>query len=420
VGETPDSKPSRQADAKSKDKGKPEASSGEPKTTLTGKPIPSFEERQKRAEAITKKQRGGDDSPAPKAKKTEPSEKPSAKKEPKEPADTSAERKGQSTSSDGESSSTTSKDSKSKTSDSSSKTSEEKPSESSETDADAGKLKSKLDAVTAAFEKGDLKTVAKHLGKGEKIADTEGEKFAVLARQRARITKREAANDQRAVQLDQRESKLREQHGDVGAMKTAYQNKQYHVAAKFWERITGDSFAKTTQLIARATAGLSPEKIAELDEKDRLEREVRQLKAEKEERTKAQQKSATRGQALTKLTEKLSGHQVMALEDGPELVLREIERAWEKDSSSMLTPAAAAKRVLERELDRARRLGLGATPKEPDPVIEDDEPPPAQNRRPRQEAPPAVERRTLAGKPILSFDERMAKAQRLTERRRGA
>lgn len=306
-----------------------------------------------------------------------------------------------------------------------------KPEDSSKTTQDESsgddpvKLKSRIDEAAKAFEAGDIKALAKALGKGGKAGDTGHEKFAVIQRRQARLTKRETALDTREAQLTKREQTQATQFGDITALKTAYSNGQHHVAAKMWERITGDSFAVTTQKIARHTAGLSKERIAELEDKDRLERENRQLKAADESKRARQTEHATRQQALTNLGGKLKGSKVLDLEDGPELVLREIERAWERDNSTMMTPATAAQRVLQREEERARRLGYTkaelrqAETEEAD----DDEPPAARigtNRSPRSESvnTEAV-RRTLAGKAVPTFEERHARAMRLTEQRRG-
>lgn len=400
--------------AKGKEKpGKVEADA--PRVTASGKPIASFEERQKRAEALTAKQKEGrGEEPLPKAQ-----------------ASQSSTSKGSKTAATGEPKNDTSKplndsgkDSGEKSTSQSKETATEKPKAetASGDDADPVKLKDKLDRAGAALEKGDLKEVAKLLGKGGKITDVGGEKFAVIARQRARLTKREQALDAREAKHERTATEHRNTFGDVVAMRTSYQQGQHHIAAKIWEKITGDSFATTTQKIARHTSGLSKEKLAELDERDRLERENRQLKAEKESNARVQTQHATRAQALTNLSKKLEGSEVLLLEDGSELVLREIERAWDRDQSRLLTPAEAAKRVLEREYERARKLGLSraqaaaaAEEAQAEPVV-------ATNRRPRTETAPGLdgtERRTLGGKLIPSFAQRQALAQRLTERRRG-
>lgn len=245
-----------------------------------------------------------------------------------------------------------------------------------------------------------------------------------MSRQRARLTKREQTLDQREAKLEKTRADQVATYGDVVGMKTAYANGQYHVAAKIWEKVTGDSFAVVTQKMARHTSGMSKERLAELEASDAKDRELRQLKAEKEATTRRGQQQATRNQALTNLTSKLDGSDVLLLEDGADLVLREIERAWDRDQSRMMTPAEAAQRVLQREDDKAKRLGYskGAPPVVRDESV-DDLPRTVDNsnRRPRADTQAADDtvRRTLAGKVIPSLEHRTALAQRLTERRRG-
>lgn len=427
AADPPPALPPKVADSsKSPDKGKGkdkgvDAKSETPKVTTTGKPLPTFEERQARAAKLTdqqKKDRGAStEAPKEKGSKKSSDSKPKA-------SESSSAKDSTTPKTDGKSDS---KEAKNELKPSSTDAKSSTPTTTD--DSDPVKLKTKLDAVAAAYDSGDLKAIAKALGKDAKSGDVGGEKFAVMARQRARLTKREQTLDQKAVQLDQREAKLRDEHGDIGALKIAYKSGKYHVAAKFWEKVTGDSFAKTTQLIARHTAGLSPEKVAELEKADATERELRQLRAEKEQGQKKQQTQATRAQAHTTLKTKLAGHAVMKLDgdpddpdapDGAELVLREIEREHTR-SNTILDLKVAADRVLQRQRRRALALGLKDEPVPPKVDEPDDEDPPVNpGRTPRAESAPAAgARTTLGGKVIPSFEERMARAERLSAQRRG-
>jgi hypothetical protein len=382
--------------------------------TASGKVIPSFEERNARAAAVTlQQQEGRGESANPKAPKASRSvsSKASGAKAAAEPGKTTEKPSSEPAKDTGDSGKSTSKD----------KTAAEPPKTEPAAD-EPSKLQEKLDKAGEALERGDLKEVAKLLGKGGKITDVGGEKFAVISRQRARLTKREQTLDAREAKHEKVVAEHRNIFGDIVALRTAYQQGQHHIAAKIWEKVTGDSFATTTQKIARHTSGLSKERLAELDERDRLERENRQYKAEKESNARVSSQHATRQQALTNLNAKLDGSEVLNLDDGTELVLREIERAWDKDQSRLLTPAEAAKRVLEREYERAKKLGLQRAAAQAEREEQEDRSETATNRRPRADSVPAsdgTERRTLAGKVIPSFAQRQALAQRLTERRRG-
>jgi hypothetical protein len=209
----------------------------------------------------------------------------------------------------------------------------------------------------------------------------------------------------------------------------AYQKGDYLAMGRAMVRWCGDDFATMTQKIARATAGFSKEKIAELERQESLERENRRLKAEQERRDNQAKQGATRQQALAVIPEKIKGSPVLELEDGAELVLREMEKNFDPAAKSFkITFLQAAARVLDREEKRAQKLGYTKAQREAAAAAasEDEQGTPApaaastERPKPRVAPEPKEGQRTLRnGKVVPSLAERTERARRIIAQRRG-
>lgn len=212
-------------------------------------------------------------------------------------------------------------------------------------------------------------------------------------------------------------------------MVDAYHKGDYLAMGRAMVRWCGDDFATMTQKIARATAGFSKEKIAELERAESLERENRKLKAEQERRERESKQGATRQQALAVIPEKIKGSPVLELEDGAELVLKEMERNFDPTAKTFkITFLQAAQRVLEREEKRAQKLGYTKAQREAaaEAAAETTErpaaAPTATTVRPKPRTEPEAkegQRKLKNGKVVPSLEERTERARRLVAQRRG-
>ena len=245
----------------------------------------------------------------------------------------------------------------------------------------------------------------------KKPADID-KRHAIAERREKRVAQREAKAQDRERKLSTAEHNLQVKYGDPDAAKQAYDKGSFHEAAKYMQRIFGDDFATITQKIARATAGLSPEKLKELEERDTFAREKREFEARKRKEEEEKTKGATREKAIAHVADKCKGHDALKLKRGSELVLAELERNFDESTKTFkVTFKQAADNVLAEKLAEAEALGLRrptaqVVDKKPDaPVAKPAAKPPA----------PAVPQKNGAR---MSFEERHANAGRLLAKRR--
>ncbi len=240
-------------------------------------------------------------------------------------------------------------------------------------------------------------------------------RHAIAERREKRVAAKESRLNTRESEIEKRERDNESRFGDPTAAKAEYDKGSFHSAAKYIQRIFGDDFATITQKIARATAGLSPEKLKELEERDSFTREKREFEAQKEREKSERERGATREQAVKIVATKLGSHDVLKLRNGADLTLKELEASWDPERNGFtVTFKQAADKVLADKLSEAEALGLRRAQAK----IEDKPatpPPPAKRetrRVVREVAKPKDGKR-------LTFEERHAAAGRLTARRRG-
>ncbi len=236
-------------------------------------------------------------------------------------------------------------------------------------------------------------------------------RHAIAERREKRVQAREAKTKEREDKLSRAEHNLQTRYGDPDAARKAYEAGNHYEAAKYVQRIFGDDYATITQKIARATAGLSPEKMKELEERDAFTREKRQWEADKKKREEEQTAGATREKAVAAVSAKCKGHDALKLKNGGELVLRVLEKHWDRDHFT-ISFKDAADLVVSEKLAEAEALGLKRHTAAL--VEEKPETAPPTKREPRHKPPVVEEKRP--GR--LSFEERHAQAGRLLAKRR--
>lgn len=295
-------------------------------------------------------------------------------------------------------------------------------------DAAAQPADKRVAAALAAFDKGDMKALAKALGKDAKAADAHDIKFAAIKRRSERVARREQAADAREAKLDARDIEARNRYGDPSAAVKSYEAGDYHAAATYMQNVFGDDFATITKKMARAISDMPPERLAELKRTEATERENKRLKKEAEDRKHNEKKTAGRSKALETVSTKCKGHEALLLADGADLILRELETSF--DGTIDLKKAADA--VLDRELKRLealapvleKRRGKGKGKSAAAATEETAAEKPATGRKPRAEQQPEASaaggsRKLFNGKVALSFEQRQAMAERRTARQRG-
>jgi hypothetical protein len=243
----------------------------------------------------------------------------------------------------------------------------------------------------------------------EKKPDVD-KRHAIAERREKRVQARETKAKEREDKLSRAEHNLAARYGDPEAAKKAYESGQHYEAAKYIQRIFGDDFASITQKIARATAGLSPEKLKELEERDSFAREKRAFEAQKKKEEEAKTVGATREKAVAHVSDKCKGHDVLKLKNGADLVLSTLEKHWDRDHFT-ITFKQAADMVLADKLAEAEVLGLKRHQAVVVPKKEETAPKPKHEAR--HKTPEVTEKRP--GR--LSFEERHAMAGRLLAKR---
>jgi hypothetical protein len=299
----------------------------------------------------------------------------------------------------------------------------------------------RIDAASAAIEKGDWKAAIKALGKDIKVKDTSLKAFMAMdkreskLKQQARAHEAKAAADKAEIAKGKAEllaentrisSLLR--HGDqkygwVARTEQAWDNDDKVAFAKGIEKMAkGASLASITQWLAGARDKPAEDKSV-TEERAKLAREreewERTKAAEKAEREKAQTNQSTAQQRearVLKFGAKFADHPFLTDPDSPGKVdpeaaaeaFKAYEAHWKNGRFEK-----PAKQVLDelhaRELRKIRRLGLApATKNEPTPK-------PAVATRRLPEPPPT------GAKPVSRDDDRAARialAKRVSDQQR--
>jgi hypothetical protein len=256
---------------------------------------------------------------------------------------------------------------------------------------------------------------AKEEKPAEKKQDID-KRHAIAERREKRVTARESKVKDREDKVSRAEHNLQTRYGDPDAAKKAYESGQFYEAAKYVQRIFGDDYATITQKIARATAGLSPEKLKELEERDQFAREKREFEARKKREEEEKNAGTTREKAISHVAEKCAGHDVLKLKNGAALTLAVLEKHWDSANSRFtVTFKQAADMVLADKLAEAEALGLkrhtAVVVEKPKP-----EPEPSKPTRSVRHKTPAATPEKKTGR--LSFEERHALAGRKLAQRR--
>jgi hypothetical protein len=289
-------------------------------------------------------------------------------------------------------------------------------------DADAKSEAKTLDSKTLAalLTEGKLGELAKALDVDAKAVDTSDARLALIRRRSGALTKKELAIANRETKAAKAEADLRATYLDPHKATAAYGKGDFHAAAEYMAKIFGDDFATITRNIAKATSGMDPKEL----ERYRKDRELTAREKALEAKVKESERSVTEQQRRSKseqvIAAKCDGHPALALKGGAALILATLEAAWDPDTKTVgLGYRQAADQVLAAFDANAKALGYAkdGLRLQPAPAATQETP-----RRGKQEFPqPAGED---AGKPGetrrrgMSFEERAARAARISERSR--
>jgi len=247
--------------------------------------------------------------------------------------------------------------------------------------------------------------------KEDKSTSDLSKRYAILERRETKHKARESKLAERESKVSRAEHNLAARFGDPESARKAYDAGQHHEAAKYIQRIFGDDFAEITKKIARATAGLSPEKLKELEERDRFTREKREFEEAKAKAEREKNQGATREKAIGVCKDKCAGHDALKLKNGADLVLREMERNWDADTKSFkVSWRQAADAVVAEKMAEAEALGL----KRPTATLV----PKKEEPKPEAKPEPIVTRKRGERFERPSFEQRHAEAARIIAKRR--
>ncbi len=217
----------------------------------------------------------------------------------------------------------------------------------------------KLAAIKEFLEKGDLSAAAELTKADKKAVDTSNEKYAVLRRKQEKIDKGVQHLASEETRLTKLGEELRTEFGTPREFKRLYKQGKFSTAATMLQKWLGEDFGTITRNIAREVAGLDPKEKALLEAQQKLEQDRAELEAQRTKTQTTQTQSQKRENALKTVATKCAGHQVLKIKNGADLVLAEMEAAWDPDQQGCrITFKQAADAVLERKLEDARALGL--------------------------------------------------------------
>lgn len=316
-------------------------------------------------------------------------------------------------------------------------------------DGPARSEKEQLDAVTKAFESGDIDAMAAALKKqGVKISGPTRRAFRAFARRTQQLDTREQelkerdrdfeekraraqqviADDTRRLSASERE--LTRRYGTAYELETAWQNEDMLALGKTLERACkGASLAEITQKLATGKAGKTP------DEKRMAEREraLEERQAAEQRKTAEAEAAKTRAQqreaAIGRVGEGLKAHPYLQMKnDKGETVLdqealKEVFSAYEASwNGEKFTKTArkCADELHEKLVARAKARGLAPAPAAPPAGKK----PPANGKKPVQQRtgvkePPRSSSRAAVNTDLESTRaNRVAAAKRMVEMQR--
>lgn len=319
------------------------------------------------------------------------------------------------------------------------------------TETALGTAEERLDAAEKAFEKGDLKALAKAFGKDTKLPEPTLKAFRSISRREAKLKadtekhSKKTADDKVAIDKAKGEiasesarvsnllRQIDQKHSWVIKTEKAWDAEDWVGVAKGIEKLCkGASLATITQKLAAAGSGTGTTRSTadrelsdrEAELKRREDAHAAERAREQAERDKAASAKTTterRTESKTKFGQALAKHPFLANPDEPgkvdpdalEEAFKAYEASWDGKKFTK-TAKGAADELHARELRRIKRLGLvpAAAAPAPAPKAKETPVPPTKTRR-LPEPPP-----TKTGKPPSpadTLDSRIALARRITE-----
>lgn len=259
-----------------------------------------------------------------------------------------------------------------------------------------------LDAVTRAFEAGDIDTLAKLTGKPKSFFQLNDAKWGAFRQEQAE-TRRLATDTKQAQQkLQADKAAAKAEFGDAINAAVAYRDGDFEKFATLVEKLSGESYDVAQRKVIEGHIALDAPTKALRKQLAAQQLQIEELKKPKpaevaKEPTPVERKAAY-DRAVGEVTNELAGHAVSKVSGFQNLVLQKVKDSWSAaDETYTMSFEDAADSVIEDRRAEAEALGFAAKH-------------PALSGRPRKTEPTipsrsrAADARVADGEPWMTQD----------------
>lgn len=226
-----------------------------------------------------------------------------------------------------------------------------------------------VDAITKAFETGDVETLSKLTGKPKSFFDLNNEKWATFREKEQAVRIKDQAADLKLGALDKARKEAQAEFGTAIKAAKAYQDGDYEQFAVLVAELAGEDYDTAQRKVIEGAIAVDPatKELRKLvrDQAKAIE-ELKNPKAKDPERPSAEQQAEMYRKASQQVASELEGHAVTKIKGFERMVLDRVRDSYsDADKTYTLGFSEAADQVIEERKSEA--LALGIVPK---PVVQ--------------------------------------------------
>lgn len=215
-----------------------------------------------------------------------------------------------------------------------------------------------VSAFVKALESGDVKAIARAVGKPEGFLDVTNSKWATFREQTNALRQRERTVADNEHTLNTRYAEAQKEFGPIIQAGKAYREGDYSTFVSLVEQLTGESYDEAQRKVIKGHLAVDPEvkktrsELAKLREELAAERE----KASKQTDEKTQEQK--RAQVVEALTAELAEHPVAKLRGYQNMVLAKVRESYDAETNAYTMDFAEAADAVMTDVDeQVKALG---------------------------------------------------------------
>lgn len=224
-----------------------------------------------------------------------------------------------------------------------------------------------VEAITKAFEAGDVDALARLTGKPKSFFQLNDAKWTTFRAEQAQVRQQAAQVKQGQAKLESDKAIARKEYGRAIAASRAYQDGDYEKFAELVGQLAGEDYDVAQRKVIEGHIALDPNTKAlrkQLKEQQTQIEELRNPKPKPAPEATAEQRQQAYGNAIRAVQSELTNHPIVKVRGFENLVLEKVRDSWSPgDNAYTLGFEEAADAVIEER--RAEAEGLGFAAKHP-------------------------------------------------------